>query len=386
MKETRRSFLVLMVFGLFFSLTLYTCDAGVASAPDMLPQEAIIPSARPREISPIVVEIDLTKLVAGNRAFAFDLYQAVREENSNLFYSPYSISLALAMTYAGARTKTERQMANTLHFTLPQDRLHHAFNALDLELASRGDDAAGQDGQGFRLNIANALWGQIGFSFLPEFLDTLADNYGAGLRLLDFEDKPEESRIIINDWVSDQTEGKIEDLIPEGVITEMTRLVLTNAIYFNAAWLLPFAEERTHDGTFHLLDGGRVTVSMMSNIKMLGYAEGKGFQAVELLYDGGEVSMVVLLPKAGRFKKFEKSLEAKRVGAILKGLQLRNVALMMPKFTYESSFDLNKTLMSMGMSDAFSPGKADFSGMDGKRDLFISAVVHKAFILSLIHI
>jgi len=161
------------------------------------------------------------------------------------------------MTYAGARGETERQMADTLLFALPQDRLHPAFNALDLELASRGGAAESKDGEGFRLNIVNAIWGQKGYKFLNEFLDVLAVNYGAGLRLMDFMKAPEESRVTINDWVSDQTEGRIEDLIPQGVIDALTRLVLTNAIYFNAAWLNPFEEEQTQDGPFYLLDGAR---------------------------------------------------------------------------------------------------------------------------------
>ncbi|GAH79187.1 unnamed protein product, partial [marine sediment metagenome] len=165
-----------------------------------------------------------------------DLYQAVRETDGNLFYSPYSISLALAMTYAGARGETEQQIADTLHFILPQDRLHPAFNSLDIELSRRGESAKGEDEEGFRLNIVNAIWGQKDYKFLSMFLDDLAENYGAGLRILDFASAPEESRMTINNWVSDQTEGRIEDLIPQDLIDALTRLVLTNAIYFNAAW------------------------------------------------------------------------------------------------------------------------------------------------------
>ena len=231
--------------------------------PAVQPDRVIVPelrSEKQRVTSPDLAPSDMRDLVAGNSAFAFDLYQALSAEDGNLFYSPYSISLALAMTYAGARGETEQQMANTLHFILSQDRLHSAFNGLDLELAGRGEGAEGTDEEGFRLNIVNALWGQEGFEFLPEFLDLVAENYGAGLRLLDFVNAAEDSRIVINDWVSEQTEGKIEDLIPQDVIDDLTRLVLTNAIFFNAAWLNPFEEGLTRDGTFHLLDGGEVTV------------------------------------------------------------------------------------------------------------------------------
>jgi serpin B len=339
-------------------------------------------SAKPRVTAPDVAPSNLTDLVDGNSAFAFDLYQALREGNEgdgNLFYSPHSISLALAMTYAGARGETERQMADVLRFTLSQDRLHPAFNSLDLELARRGEGAEGKDEDGFRLNIANALWGQDGYEFLPEFLDALAQNYGAGLRLLDFASAPEESRVTINEWVSDRTEDKIRDLIPEGAIDPLTRLVLTNAIYFNAAWNYPFEESLTEDGSFDLLDGGEVSVPMMMQTESFGYAEGEGYQAVELLYAGRELSMVILLPKAGEFEAFERSLDADRVDAIVEALAHREVALTMPKFEFDSRFSLSRSLAAMGMQDAFNDA-ADFSGMTGDRDLFISDVIHQAFV------
>ena len=336
-------------------------------------------SDKQRVSSPDVSATDLSELVAGDSAFAFDLYRALRGEEGNLFYSPYSISLALAMTYAGARGETERQMADTLRFTLPQGSLHPAFNALDLELAARGQGAEGKDGEGFRLNIVNAIWGQKDYKFLAEFLDTLAENYGAGLRLLDFIGAPEESRITINDWVSEQTEGRIEDLIPQGVIDALTRLVLTNAIYFNAAWANPFSEEITADGVFHLLEGGEVTVPLMRQTESFGYAAGDGYLVVELPYDGHELSMVVLLPEPGRFEEFEGSLDAVLVDGMLGDLEYRQVALAMPKFEFESELGLVDTLAGMGMPVAFSSA-ADFSGMTGTRDLVIAEILHKAFV------
>lgn len=339
----------------------------------------LVKSAKARAASPDVSAADLDELVAGNNAFAFDLYQAIRGSDGNLFYSPYSISLALVMTYAGARGETESQMADTLHFTLPQARLHPAFNALDLALASRGEGAKSKDGEGFKLAIANSIWGQEGFKFLDAFLDTLAENYGAGLRLLDFAKAPEDARSTINDWVSEQTEGRIQDLLPPDSITDLTRLVLTNAIYFNAAWRMPFEESMTADGVFHLLDGGQVTVPMMRQAEFLGYAQGNGYQAVELPYDGDELSMVILLPDAGRFADFEAALDADRVAAIVGDLGSANLALTMPKFEYDARLDLAGTLSNMGMPEAFGMS-ADFSGMDGKQDLFISGVFHKAFV------
>lgn len=339
----------------------------------------ILRSDKQRITSPDANKADISTLVEGNSAFAFNLHQALRDKDGNLFYSPYSISLALAMTYAGARSETEQQMANTLRFILLQNRLHPAFNSLDTELARRGEGAKGKDGKGFRLNIVNAIWGQKGFKFLSEFLDLLAENYGAGLRPLDFMGTPEESRIKINKWVSDQTENRIKDLIPQGAIDTLTRLVLTNAIYFNAAWQYPFKENATQNGIFNLLDGGKTTVPLMKQTEMLGYAEGSGYQAVELPYDGREFSMVILLPRAGNFKTFEGALDAQKVSSTVKGMKPRRVALAMPRFKFESSFNLNDTLTKMGMPVAFSRN-ADFSGMTGNRDLFISNVIHKAFV------
>jgi serpin B len=343
------------------------------------PEITMVLSDKQRVTSPSVAASDLTDLVHGNSAFAFDLYKALSAKDGNLFYSPYSISLALAMTYAGARSETEQQMANTLHFILPQDRLHPAFNALDQELASRGQGAKGTDEKGFRLNVANAIWGQQDYRFLGDFLDVLAENYGAGLRLLDFINAPEKSRITINDWVSDQTEGKIKDLIPQDAIDELTRLVLTNAIYFNAAWLKPFDKSSTQDGVFHLLDVSEVTVPMMSQPAYFSYAKGEGYQAIELPYDGNELSMVILLPDAGQFEKFEGRLNADYANAIIGGLASKEVALTMPKFKFESKFSLSEILAAMGMPIAFS-GAADFSGMTGTRELTISEILHNAFV------
>ena len=344
-------------------------------------------SEKQRVISPDIAPSDIEDLVSGNNAFAFDLYQVLSAEDGNLFYSPYSISLALAMTYAGARGETEQQMASTLRFDLPRDRLHSVFNGLDVELAGRGEGAEGTDEEGFRLNIVNALWGQKDFEFLSEFLDLVAENYGAGLNLLDFVNAAEDSRLVINDWVSEQTEGKIEDLIPPGAIDGLTRLVLTNAIFFNAAWLYPFSESGTKDGVFHLLDGEELMVPMMSQTADFGLAMGDGYQMVELPYDGGELSMVILLPNAGHFDPIEDSLDGNSVRAMADGLTSTRVALTMPKFEFESDFSLAGTLGEMGMPVAFTPAfgpctseTADFSGMTGTCDLFIKDIVHKAFV------
>lgn len=336
-------------------------------------------SDKARISAPFVSQTDTAVLVEGNNTFALDLYRSLKARDGNLFFSPYSISMALAMTYAGARGTTAQQMADTMHYKLPQEALHPAFNSLDSVLASRGKGAKGKDGKGFRLNIVNAIWGQKGYTFLPQFLDVLAENYGAGLRLMDFMKAPEECRKTINQWVSDQTEARIKDLIPEGAIDTFTRLVLTNAIYFNAAWADQFEKGATKPDTFHLANGGEVQVPMMHKTERFNYYSGDGLQAVELPYDGRELSMLIILPDAGNLANVENRLDAAQVNNIVKGLGGRQIALSMPSYKVESSFGLKDTLVRMGMPLAFNPG-ADFSGMTGRIDLYISDVIHKAFI------
>src|SRR5262249_19629310 len=192
-------------------------------------------SGRPRQTAPEATPDDVRALAAGHNAFGLDMYRLLRARGGNLFFSPHSIAEALTMASAGARGQTAEQMARALHSAFPEERLHPAANALDLALTSRG---AEQDG--FRLEIANTVWGQRDFAFLPEFLDVLATNYGAGLRLLDFKAAPEPSRAAINAAIAQQTHDKIKDLLPPGSIDDMTRMVLANAIYFNAKWAMPF--------------------------------------------------------------------------------------------------------------------------------------------------
>jgi serpin B len=368
--KVKKIFLLVMAVVLLFPGAV-SCAVPVSSD--------VVQSGKPRDMSPCVSQTDMDTLVEGNSEFAFDLYQALADRDGNLFYSPYSISEALAMTYAGARGETEEQMEDALHFILSQERLHPAFNGLDIELDLRGESAEGKDGEGFRLNIVNAIWGQKGYHFLPGFLDVLAENYGAGLRVLDFDGEPEKSRVIINNWVGKETEGRIEDLLAEGVIDSLTRLVLTNAIYFNAAWTYPFDENVTREGVFHLLDGEDVYVSMMNQTESFRYVTGDGYEVVELPYDGNELSMVILLPEAGNFEEFQNSLSSEKVAEIMDNLSRGQVALSLPKFEFEGSFSLADTLVDMGMPAAFSAA-ADFSGMTGGRDLFIADVIHKAFV------
>ena len=356
-------------------------------APAVAP-EAVAASSKERVSSPDVARDDLRELVAGNNAFAFDLYQKTRGGEDNLFYSPYSISVALAMTYAGARGQTEQQMADTLHFTLPQEQLHPAFNALDLELASRSHktakDAAGEETEevAFELHATNAVWGQAGYTFRPEYLDLLALNYGAGVRLVDFQANAPAAVEAINNWVSEETEGRIRDILDE--LERDTKLVLVNAIYFNAAWALPFDEADTEDEPFYLLDGDEEKVPLMHQWDDFLYTEGDGFQAIQLPYDYNEVAMVILLPREGRFREIEGRLTGDWVQSVVGGFSTHDVILTMPKFSFETPvIELAETLAAMGMPDAFSHSDADFSAiaeLQPLKVLYISNVLHKAFV------
>jgi serpin B len=336
-------------------------------------------SDKPRELLPPVLEGDVDAIVAGNNAFAFDLYRSLHSQDGNLILSPYSISLALAMTYAGARGETETQMADVLHFTLGQNSTHYAFNALDLGLAQRGE-GKDEDQEPMKLNIANAVWAEQTYPFLQEFLDTIAVNYGAGIRLADFINQFESVRKEINAWVSDRTEGKIKDLLVEGTLDSYTRMVLVNAIYFKADWVDQFDADSTYDAPFHLLDGSQVTAPMMNQGTHIPYVLGNGYQAIELAYAGGTAAMDIIVPDEGTFETIDSNLTNEQLNEILNGMAPTSVMLGLPKFSFTSDFNLSDALTALGMPYAFDPGMADFSGMTGAPDLFISDVIHKAFV------
>jgi len=331
-----------------------------------------------REQNPSVAKSDIGALVDGNNRFAVDIYKTLRSQNGNLILSPYSISLALAMTYAGARGETESQIAHTLHFAA-QDQLHPAFNSLDLQLEKKPLNID-KNQEPLQLNIANAVWAEQTFSFLPEFLDTLASNYGAGIHISDFVNNFEPARKEINDWVSQQTQDKINNLLPENSVNADTRMVLVNAIYFKADWLDQFDPNNTHDMPFNLLDGTQVSVPTMNLGLSIPYASGDGYQAVELAYAGQTAAMEIIVPDAGRFDEIESSMTKDTLDEILGNMNDASALLSLPKFKFESSFSLPDSLKGLGMTDAFDADAADFSGMTGKKDLFISDVIHKAFV------
>jgi serpin B len=317
-------------------------------------------------------------VVAGNTRFACELYARLRGEPGNLFFSPYSISTALAMTAAAARGETAHEMSATLH--LPDDpaAVGAGFRALIDRVNGKGETPPRAD----ELVTANALWLQQGQPFLPAFLDAARRDYSAEPHEVDFRSDTEGARRTINAWVERQTRDKIRDLIGPRTLNADTSLVLTNAIYFKGAWREPFPVAATDkDGTFTMADGRKTTVPMMAVTRSFGYHDGGAFRMVELPYAGGDRSMVVVLPtKPDGLPALEATLTAEALDGWLKKLAPRRVAMHLPRFRVEESFGLGETLQTMGMRLAFDRNRADFSGLTGKPDHFISAVVHKAFV------
>jgi serpin B len=325
---------------------------------------------------------DVTALAQANDAFALDLYGRLSAAEGNLFFSPYSISTALGMTYAGARGETAKQMAAALRFPdWPMDRLQTAFG----ELVK--NTRPGEKG-GYQLDVANALWVQKGYGLKKEFLDLVKSDYGSGVNEVDFQSGAEQARSAINKWVEERTHGKIEDLFARGVIDALTRLVLADAIYFKGNWAHKFDGKKTTRQPFTLADGKEKQVQMMRQTEHFRYMETPGFEALEMPYAGDELSMAIFLPATPpaqegqeRAGQVEKSLSAENLSKWLdmNQFQSKRVDVSLPRFKLTEQFRLDRTLEGMGMKDAFG-SSADFSGMSGKPELCIGAVVHKAYV------
>lgn len=323
----------------------------------------------------------LHTLVRGNNGFAFDLYARLRAgQPGNLFFSPYSISSALAMAYAGARGETAVQMAEGLRITLPPDTLHANY-------AQLGEILNLDDAGGYRLRVANRLWGQAGYAFLPDYLRITRQFYGAEPAEVDFGLDPERARRRINAWVEDQTEDKIKDLIAPGTLQPRTRLVLTNAIYFKGAWTTPFEESATSDAPFFVTPQESTVTAMMHQTDAFRYAhrnqgESGGLQVLALPYGTREdVSMVILLPDArDGLSDLEARLQSDTLDTWLAGMHRREVRVYLPRFTMNATFELADVLRRIGMTLAFAANQGDFSGMSDNREISLSGVIHKAFI------
>ncbi|MFA5138844.1 MAG: serpin family protein [Elusimicrobiota bacterium] len=309
---------------------------------------------------------------ASDHGFALSLYHRLAaSEKGNIFFSPHSISAALTMTYAGAGGRTASQMASAL-------RLGGDAHAACRDLAVSLDEAAKLGNIEFR--VANALWGQKGFGFKKSFLELTERYYDAGLHEMDFKRDSEGARKTINTWVEGKTAERIRDLIGPGVLDAMTRLVLTNAIYFKGDWAAQFKEDSTAEEDFQLGGGRTARVPMMRQTREFRYLEVPGLQALELPYAGERLSMLILLPPEGELKALESELDEGTLAGWIKGMRRKKVRVQLPRFKASSGFRLDSVLKAMGMRDAFSVKSADFSGMDGKKDLYIGAVLHKAFV------
>ena len=311
--------------------------------------------------------------VSGN-AFACDLYLELSGTPGNLFFSPSSISTALAMTYAGARGATASEMAATLCLPDRQDTAHEAYAELLTDLAP-GTDAT------HILRVANRLWGQQGFDLLPEFLATVRKHYDGGYAPVDFARAADESREIINTWVAEQTEDKIQDLLQPGTVGAQTRLVLTNAVYFYGLWQHAFELRATADAPFFTTPDRSVDAPFMSQVEHFDLGEADGLRILELPYDGEELSCYILLPDAhDGLAGLERRLDAEILDGWLADLSRQRVRCILPRFKLTSQFELGRTLADMGMPSAFSSMQADFSGITAEEPLYISKVVHKAFV------
>lgn len=332
------------------------------------------PTAPSATDDPVKIDKNVMDAAQSVNKFAIDLYGKLKGQEGNLFLSPSSISTALAMTYAGARGETAAEMKKVLHFTLDDKDLHPAMGNLTKLLS--------QKHEGCSVSIANALWGQKGYCFLEEFLDLTQQNYGAGLQQVDFAGATEQARKTINTWVEENTNSKIKELLKKKHMDNDIELILTNAIYFKGTWEYPFKKEDTRREKFDLSKEKSIQTELMYMRKpVLRYMEGKGFKALELPYAGQEVSMVIFLPyRVDGLPEFEKSLTKENVAKWLAEMQKTPLlAVAIPRFKMTCEFELEDSLMEMGMVSAFGES-ADFSGMSGGKGLYILDVILKAFV------
>jgi len=315
-----------------------------------------------------------------NNDFALEMYRQLRQRPGNLFFSPFSIRTALGMTHAGARGETAAQMREALRISSPDEALHVAFAEIIERLNAAG-------GSKYEMAVANSLWGQDGAPLQPGFLDLTARHYGGGMNLVDFRRDAEAARLTMNQWVEDKTRQKIRELIPSGGLDADTRLVLVNAVYFKGMWVLQFPKAATRDEPFRLEGGGTVQAPLMHRHERVQYLQAAGYQAVDLVYEGGDLSMLVLLPdRKDGLRNLEKKLSARMLHDCVAQVRAREVEVYLPRFKITwGAVNMRDQLTALGMPLAFSRYQADFSGINGheppdEESLFLSGVFHKAFV------
>lgn len=377
MKETYAAlFVAVLLAGLF------PVFAGCTGTDGMGPEQTATPSATVAAVNETEIETEAVEnIVDANNIFAFDMYRQIAGENTddeNIFFSPFSISSAFALTYEGARGDTAEEIGTVFHFPDNIATLRTGFLAINTGI-NAGDP-------GYDLDVVNALWAEKTDVFLEDYISTADTYYSANVTNLDFLSRPEKSRLIINDWAEEKTNGKIEDLIPQGMINSDTSLVITNAVYFMGKWVTQFDKNETHEGYFTTSSGDTVKVDMMyrdDKDAIYDYAETDDLQALRMPYNnesGTGYSMVVILPKGNDLQRIEETLDQDLLKKIEDSMESKRVIVSFPKFKLETEYNnLSGTLADMGMPIAFS-GSADFSGMDGTYDLSISDVVHKAYV------
>ena len=364
------------------ALTVILCVlfAGCMGADNGDGQTITPPPSQTPEIPGTVGESEET-IAAANNNFAFSLYKTLAAEdksgNSNIFYSPFSISSAFALVYEGAKDKTADEIASVFFFPESVQTLRNGYQGINAGINS--------ENPAYSLSVANALWAEENYSFLDEYINNAKLYYSADTINLDFINQPEESRLTINKWAEDKTSDKIKDLLPDGTINSLTRLVVTNAVYFKGTWVLQFDSEKTHEADFVTSSGDTVKVDMMQRTDddaIYCYSDTDSLKALKMPYEsdnGDKLSMIVLLPKDNDIKAAEDVLDLTEINGIENSMESKQVRVFFPKFKLETEYSLSDTLKEMGMPVAFT-GDADFSGMDGTKNLAISDVVHKAYV------
>jgi serpin B len=363
-----------------FCIVIAGCTGTTPAQPVTSPVEITQQTSAPTH--PAGADTSATQAVtSASNQFAFDLYSQLQKNtgsaDTNLFFSPFSISSALAITYEGAKGTTADEIRSVFHFPSDTATLQNGYYGLNSSINS-GDAA-------YSLQTANALWAEKTYPFLPGYISTAERYYGAKTTNLDFIGQLDGSRIIINRWVEEKTADKIKDLLPAGSIDPLTRLVITNAIYFKGSWVKQFDKEKTADADFTTASGNNVRVPMMQRTDkdaIFPYTETDDLQLLSMPYEhasGRELSMVILLPKGDSLEPVEASLDPESLSAVQESAISRRVMVYFPKFTLETKYSLPETLGAMGMPTAFT-GNADLSGMDGTKNLFVSDIIHQAYV------
>ena len=363
-----------------FSLWLSAILAVASSAcEDSCSVTPIARSARPRVVDPVVSSDDAEAQQIGNSAFAIDAYKEMAGElpGHNVFFSPHSISVDVAMLFAGARGQTADEIARAMHFALPPERLHPAFNALNLQLARSAT-------QGVTLRVADSFWAQMGLPVEPSFLDVIGQHYDAGVRMLDFTGDPSGSRKRINGWVEAETEKRISEFLPKDAINRQTTFVLVNAVYWRGLWEKPFEVEATQSGVFVRNDGSGAFVPMMRDLDCEpGVLQTASCDVVEIPYKGGEFAMDIIMPKKGTFASFESAFDLATLDSLLTGVVKTRIQFSMPKFTIHAPiFDMKRMLRALGVRQAFDPSAADLTGIARLSPvrLFLAKAYHNAYL------